>query len=98
MLTTLKKILRLPVVTVRGVKLGVVRDVEIEIDGHHVHVYLVGNLFGQIHYRIAPSQVVSIDSEKLVVVDGVISEKIVTEETPVRGTSLSGAVAPSKKF
>ena len=99
MLINLKKLLRLPVVTELGRELGVVLDVEVVVETHQVHRYIVGSrLLRRPSYLIAPTQVKDITSEKMVVVDSV--EKIIEEKTEkmmVPQADLSGMVAPAEK-
>lgn len=75
MLIMIKKLLNLPVITQSGSKLGGVRDIEIDIESHLVRTYHVGHkLPGMEKHLIAPSQVVSITAEKMIVKDGVMPE------------------------
>lgn len=70
----LSKLRHLPVVTERGTNLGHVADVELDVETHAVLAYLVQSgikPFGAVH-RVAPAQVVSITSERMVVKDTVI--------------------------
>lgn len=71
----------MPVETKSGVALGKTKDLEIEIDNHAIEKYEVArNVFSE-RFLISPSQVVSITSEKIIVEDNVVSEKIENRNT-----------------
>lgn len=77
---TAKQLLHLPVVTVQGIALGKVRDIEFDLETEIVRQYLVGGLW-KTQYRIAPSQVVRIEPRRMVVADTVVNEQITSEKS-----------------
>lgn len=77
----LRDLLRLPVTTESGDFLGRVSDVELELESATIRVYLVSpsfvkGLFTSEQYIITPGQVVSVNSDKMIVKDGVVGEKV----------------------
>ena len=71
----IKQLLHLPVLTELGTKLGVVRDIEFEVESHTIRTYLVGRkLLGGDKYLIVPAQVKAITPEYMIVKEGVVSE------------------------
>lgn len=73
---------RLPVFTERGTSLGVVVDIELDVESHAVIAYLVQSgirWLGRAH-RISPSQVISITNDRMTVKDAVIPEGIVASK------------------
>lgn len=75
MLFKVKQLLHLPVITESGEKLGVVRDIELDVESHMIRTYLVGQkVLGTDKYCIVPTQVKAITEENMIVKDGVASE------------------------
>ena len=76
-----KQLKKYTVETNSGVKLGYVRDVILEIDGHLVSQYEVRPyLFSQKKYLISPSQIIRFEGSKMVVDDNIGREKKEIEE------------------
>lgn len=69
----LRTLLRLPVYTESGGKIGRVQEVVVNSDSHAVRHYQVGKLTGERHL-VAPSQVRSITAERMTVVDSLLAE------------------------
>ncbi|MFA6105770.1 MAG: PRC-barrel domain-containing protein [Patescibacteria group bacterium] len=67
-------LIRLPVVTKSGDKLGHIIDIEIDVDNHQIRKYFVSSRFQKDTYLIAPSQILQITDEKIVVEDTVIKD------------------------
>ncbi|MFA7653891.1 MAG: PRC-barrel domain-containing protein [Candidatus Magasanikbacteria bacterium] len=75
MLTPVKKIISLPVYTQSGQKLGRVVDVNLDIDNHVVIHYVVeSGIVKKNIFLVSPSQVVSITSKRMNIVDAIIKE------------------------
>ena len=70
-----KQLKSLSVETKSGVVLGRVQNLILETDGQNILQYKVGGLFGK-KYLISREQVLSIDSEKMLVEDNVLEIKI----------------------
>lgn len=70
-----KTLKTLSVKTKSGQVLGHVRDFILQTDGQSILQYEVGGLFSK-KYLISREQVLSIDSEKMVVEDGVVGVEI----------------------
>ncbi len=80
MVINLRKLLRLPVYTESGKKLGKVFDLELDIDSHVVVRYLVRlNIFSIKNLLIQSSLVKAIKEDRIIVEDSV--EKISSVET-----------------
>ena len=80
-------LIRLPVVTKSGEKLGHIIDIEFDIDTHSVRKYLVGARFRKEIYFVAPVQIISIEEDKILVEDGVLKnvEKGSVRKNIIRG-------------
>ncbi len=65
-------LIRLPVFTESGDKLGHVIDIEIDVDDHQIRKYLVGGMLQKNSYLVSATQVKSITKEKIIVVDSVL--------------------------
>lgn len=65
----------LKVQTKSGVNLGNVRNVVLDTEDQIIWQYEVGNLLSK-RYLISPSQIISIDNQKMVVEDNVIKIEI----------------------
>lgn len=73
MITNLRQLMRLPVYTESGIKLGRVCDLEIDAGAHAVMQYLVRpNVLSAKYYLINNTQVKDITAEKIVVFDNVL--------------------------
>jgi sporulation protein YlmC with PRC-barrel domain len=72
-------LIRLPVFTRSGDKLGHVIDIEFDTENHAVRKYLVGARFQKEIYLVAPVQVIEIGEEKIVVEDGVTKDPVVAD-------------------
>ena len=95
---TAKQVVRLPVVTVQGIALGKVRDIEFDLEAGTIRQYLVGGLWG-IRYRIAPSQVVRIESRRMVVADAVVSEQATLEKSARSfNPQVGAAISPQQEL
>ncbi len=80
MVINLRKLLRLPVYTESGKKLGKVFDLELNVDSHVVVQYLVKPSFLSIkNLLVQSSQVKSVKEDRIIVEDSV--EKISFTET-----------------
>jgi sporulation protein YlmC with PRC-barrel domain len=97
MIIDFKQLIHLPVYTESGTKLGQIHDLDIDIAEHTIRRYIVEpKFFGKESYRIAPLQIKSITSEKIIVEDAVATEQAAptldsTSETsnPVLGGVIS---------
>ena len=69
-------LIRLPVVTKSGTKLGHVIDIEIDVDDHRIRKYFVSARFQKDTYLIAPSQILEITDEKIIVDDNVLKDPV----------------------
>jgi len=104
MLINFKILSHLPVFTERGIKIGQIQDVEINIENHSIHSYLVEpKFFGKEKYWVSPSQIKEITSEK-VIVDDAVSTTLSEENkfkkkttTPVLGAIMPLSVQEEKK-
>jgi sporulation protein YlmC with PRC-barrel domain len=67
-------LIRLPVFTKSGDKLGHIIDIEIDLENHQVRKYFVGALFQKGTYLIGPSQILKITDEKIIVEDTVMKD------------------------
>lgn len=73
MIISLRQLMRLPVYTESGTKLGHVSDLEIDVDTHNVMQYVVRpNAFSAKYYLIKNSQVKDITKDKIIVYDNVL--------------------------
>ena len=72
-----KNLKKLIVETKLGIKLGSVKDIVLDTDGQNILQYEVGGMIGK-KYLVSREQVLSIDSEKMMVEDNVL--KINNEE------------------
>jgi len=73
MIINLQKLLRLPVYTESGVKLGQVYDLEIDVDSHTVMQYLVRqNMLSAKYFLVKNSQIKDITKDKVIVEDNVL--------------------------
>lgn len=82
-----KKLKNLDVETKSGLKFGCVRDFVLETDGQNILQYEVGGLFGK-KYLISQEQVLSIDSEKMVVEDSVMGVDSSRDLTDVKSEKI----------
>ncbi len=85
-----KNLKKLIVETKLGIKLGSVKDMILETDGQNILQYKVGGLFSK-KYLISQEQVLSIDSEKIIVEDNVLEIKI---ENNVEIGQISSEIEP----
>ncbi|HBU07067.1 MAG TPA: hypothetical protein DEB09_03200 [Candidatus Magasanikbacteria bacterium] len=69
-----KNLKKLIVETKLGIKLGSVKDIVLDTDGQNILQYEVGGLVGK-KYLVSREQVLSIDSEKVMVEDSVLKIK-----------------------
>ena len=67
-------LIRLPVFTRSGEKLGHIIDIEIDVESNQVRKYFVGGRFQKDVYLIAPAQIVEITQEKIIVEDTVMKD------------------------
>lgn len=75
MIINVKKLIRLPVFTASGQKLGRVSDLEMDTETHQVKKYLVsGDFLSAIKYLISPAQVKNILADRIIVDDGCLKE------------------------
>lgn len=78
MKATLEQLLRLPVETERGLKLGQVSSLILDIDAHTILHYVIRSSYLPRPFAnellIAPSQVVGITKKKMVVVDSALPD------------------------
>ncbi len=92
MIISSSDLINLPVFTKGGEHLGRVASLDVDIDTHEVRHYYIktGLIKGLWHEQImiAPSQVVSITAEKMIVEDLVGSEMV--RQMPPIGVTLSG--------
>jgi sporulation protein YlmC with PRC-barrel domain len=89
-------LMSLPVYTQSGTKLGLIKNIELDVDTQHVRAYEVEpKFFGKISYRVMPSQIKSISANKVVVDDSLITDKYVEEKIVPQTTapSLGGVVS-----
>lgn len=67
--------------TQSGTKLGLIKNIELDVDTHHVRAYEVEpKFFGKTSYRVMPSQIKSISADKVVVDDTLITDTGVEEK------------------
>ena len=75
MFTHLHQLLKLPVFTTSGQKVGVVYDLEIDVDTHSVRHYIVSHrMLGKEQFWVAPMQVRSITADKMIVDDTILTD------------------------
>lgn len=85
MITTFEHLIRLPVVTESGHKLGHMYDVELDGETHAVRKYLVKQgVINKEEYLVAPLQIKSITAEQIIVEDGVL-----TNQSPAADSSIA---------
>lgn len=78
MITTFEHLMRLPVVTESGHKLGHMYDVELDGETHAVRKYLVKQgVINKEEYLVAPLQIKSITAEQITVEDSVYTTQSV---------------------
>lgn len=91
-----QKLIRLPVFTESGTKLGHVHDFEIDIESHYIRKYLVvSGLISKDTYFITPAQIISITDERIVVEDGVIKSIETSARKRVVPPTLDTPLSPS---
>lgn len=89
-------LIRLPVFTKAGEKLGHIIDIEIDIESHAVRKYLVGARFKKDIYLVTPSQIISISEEKIMVEDTILKDpEIAIKKKPIFRPGLDAAL-PTK--
>lgn len=77
MIINLQKLLRLPVYTESGTKLGRIFDLELEVESHGVARYLVKpSFFSARIFLIQVSQIKEITSDRVVVDDAVLKANL----------------------
>jgi len=92
MLVNYKKLIKLPVITQSGESLGSVVDINLNIESHVVNDYIVEHGFlNREKYLIKPTQVVSINEDKMVVEDSVM--RIVEKENLEEGKEMLAGVS-----
>lgn len=69
---TQQQLMRLPVVTELGIKLGTIHDMEIDVETHQIRKYVVGRFLGREIYHVAPTQIKKITDQEVIVEDAVI--------------------------
>ncbi len=75
MYISLHQLTKLPVFTQSGVKVGTVHDLEIDVETHAIRHYIVEHgILGKDYYWVAPVQIQSIDAEKIIVVDAIVTD------------------------
>lgn len=75
--------IRLPVFTESGEKLGHISDFEIDIETHQIRKYIVvSGVISKDTYLVNPSQIVSITEEKIIVADNIVKETA-AEKKPI---------------
>lgn len=68
-----QQLIRLPVITKSGEKLGYVHDVEIDIKEHFVRKYLVVHgIVSRDTFLITPAQIIEINKDNIVVEDNIL--------------------------
>lgn len=83
MIINLQKLLRLPVYTESGTKLGRIFDLELEVESHGVARYLVKpSFFSARNFLIQVSQIKEITSDRVVVFDGAIQADLAKVARP----------------
>jgi sporulation protein YlmC with PRC-barrel domain len=101
MLIDLKKLMHLPTCTESGVRLGLIQDIEFDLENHSVRSYTVGaKFFSKEIYRIRPAQIKEINAEKIVVEDAVLKEKQkdkLRDESKANNPALGGAMPIADK-
>jgi sporulation protein YlmC with PRC-barrel domain len=80
MILTAKELISLPVETKSGIAIGRVFDFEIEVDSGIVSKFyvkkgIIEDFLKKDHFIISRSQVISIDKNKMIVEDGLETEK-----------------------
>lgn len=78
-------LLRLPVFTASGAKLGYIIDIEIDLENHGIRKYAVGHkLFTKNIYLVSPLQIKHIDAKKIIVEDGVLKISATEKNSPAK--------------
>ena len=96
MYINLQILIRLPVFTETGAKIGHVRDLEIDVETHTIRHYIVEHgIIGKDHYWVAPSQIVSVSTEKVVVKDAILTDPGFKEAKVDAGETAFGGAVPS---
>jgi uncharacterized protein YrrD len=96
MLIGLKKMLRLPVVTRSGVRLGKIVDADFDAAAHAVLKYHVADgMFSGNKFLVDRAQVLDVTAEKVIVDDAVAGVRQDAESAPVSPQAVLGSVAPS---
>lgn len=80
MLILFKHLKKLPVYTKSGIFLGRVAGMELETESHLVRTYFVRKAFLGSELAISRTQVLSITSEKIIVLDSAVKESGTEEE------------------
>lgn len=76
MYINLPKLMRLPVITESGTKLGRIYDIKLELPAQAVTGYLVrSSALSRQNFLIKPTQIVKITAEEIVVEDALLKEK-----------------------
>lgn len=95
MYINLQSLIKLPVFTQMGDKIGHVKDLEIDVELHSIRHYIVEQgLIGKDHFWVAPSQVISITAEKIIVHDAILSDPAFKETTADASKTAYGGVQP----
>lgn len=85
MLILFKDLKKLPVYTKSGIFLGHITGMELEAESHLVRTYFVRKAFLGSELAISRTQVLSITSERVIVLDSAVKESEAEEEKmPVR--------------
>ncbi len=87
-----KKILSLPVYTEVGLKLGFIKNIEIDLDSHHILTYIVesGFLNTRVFY-ITPLQIKKITNTEIVV-DDTVEKNIIKKKAGISSVTASSSI------
>lgn len=92
MLINLQKLMKLPVVTESGTKLGKIHDVKIDVESHVILEYLIKSFLSvKQTYIIRPIHVKMITAEKMVVYDAVVKSKELKKIRASAGPEMAGS-------
>lgn len=94
---TCRQLNNLPVTTESGFKIGKIIDVEIDLEAHIIIKYIVKQGFLKELLLIAPTQVISISKEKMVVYDNIQKQKILATAQENIKTGIASPIIEKKR-
>ncbi len=95
MYINLQTLIKVPVYTESGEKIGHVKDLEIDIETHSIRHYIVEQgLIGKDYFWVAPVQVVSMSAEKVIVKDAILTDPAFKDKKSSSAKPAMGGALP----